>query len=457
MDKNKIIGWLISLCVPLGVSFIPTSDAFTPSLRLFLVITLFVILIIALELLPRLISAVLLPSLYMISGLVSGEVAFQSWTSTTVWMVLGGLIFSNILDETGLLKRIAYFVILKCGGTYAGAVFGCFFIGIILNLITFCNGWLVAAALVYGVCKAMDLKPSKESSLLCFAGTLGATGCTVCLYYPGYYSMLEVAVREFVPDYRMNMFTSFAYNGYFMIWCVLSILILMKVYKTKDLKINVSKKLFTEKYQQLGKMSTKEKIAVGMIVLLLMYLFASSLLGLPAAYGFMIIPFLMFLPGIGIGKPKTLESLNYPMVFFVASCLGIGIVGAHVGFGDFLTGIAVPLLAGQSTLVVLVAFILMGMVANFFMTPYAMLGGLAIPFAQIAVQLGINPLVACMCLLYSCEVLFLPYESAGNLIMYGYGMMPMKDFIKQMTLKAVIMLVGFVVVMYPMWHLTGLM
>lgn len=194
-----------------------------------------------------------------------------------------------------------------------------------------------------------------------------------------------------------------------------------------------------------------------MIVLLLGYLFVSSFFGTPAAYGFMVIPFLLFLPGIGIGKAKTLTNLNYPMVFFVASCLGIGIVGEYVGFGDLFMAVTLPLLSGQNTLVVLVAFLLKGMVANFFMTPYAMLGGLAIPFAQISVHLGISPVVACMCLLYSCEILFLPYESAGNLIMYGYGMMSMKSFVQQMTLKAVIMLVGFVVVMYPMWLLTRLM
>ena len=37
------------------------------------------------------------------------------------------------------------------------------------------------------------------------------------------------------------------------------------------------------------------------------------------------------------------------------------------------------------------SFMLFGMIANFFMTPLAMLGGLSIPFAQIAVSLGINP------------------------------------------------------------------
>lgn len=455
VDKKSLFCWAICLLFPALIAFLPTSAAFTGSLKLFLVLTIFVILIIALELLPRLVSAILLPSLYMITGLVPAETAFASWTSTTVWMVLGGLIFSNVLDETGLLKRIAYFVIRKCGGTYAGAVFGCFFIGIILNLITFCNGWLVASALVYGICKAMDMKPSKEASLLCFAGTIGATGCTVCLYYPGYFAMLETAIQEVIPNYRMTMFTSFKYNGFFIIWCVLCILILMKVYNTKNLPINVSKQLFDEKYAQLGKMSIRERKAVVMVILLLIYLFVSMFLDLPAAYGFMAIPFLMYLPIIGIGKEKTLEKLNFSMVFFVSTCLGIGIVGANVGFGDYLTGVAVPLLSGKGTLVVCVAFLLIGMIANFFMTPYAMLGGLALPFVQIAETLGINPVAACMCLLYSCELLFMPYESAGNLIMYGYGMMPMKEFIKQMTLKAVIMFAGFILIMYPLWNLFG--
>ena len=456
INKKSVFSWFICMLFPVIIAFLPTSAEFTGSLKLFLVLTIFVILIIALELLPRLVSAILLPSLYMITGLVPAEIAFSSWTSTTVWMVLGGLIFSNVLDETGLLKRIAYYVIRKCGGTYAGAVFGCFFIGIILNLITFCNGWLVASALVYGVCKAMDMKPSKEASLLCFAGTIGATGCTVCLYYPGYFSMLETAIREVIPDYRMAMFTSFQYNGFFILWCIVCILILMKVYNTKNLPINVSKKLFDEKYEQLGKMSNRERKAVAMVILLLVYLFLSMFLDLPAAYGFMAIPFLMYLPIIGIGKEETLGKLNFSMVFFVSTCLGIGIVGANVGFGDYLTGIAVPMLSGKSNLVVCMSFLLIGMIANFFMTPYAMLGGLALPFVQIAATLGINPIAACMCLLYACELLFMPYESAGNLIMYGYGMMPMKDFIKQMTLKAGVMLGGFVLVMYPLWNVFGL-
>lgn len=456
VDKKKLIGWIISILIPIIIAFVPVLGDFTENLKKFFIITLFVIMIIAFELLPLLVSAILLPSLYIISGLVPAATAFGSWTGTTVWMVIGGLIFSNLLDECGLLRRIAYYVISKCGGTYSGAVFGCFFIGIILNLITFCYGWLVASALVYGVCKAMDLKPSRESSLVCFAGTIGATGTTIFLYYPGYFAMVETAIREFIPDYSMIMTSALVYNGFFVVWCVLTLLILMKVYNTKELDMKFGKELFEEKYEELGKISGKEKKAIVMIVLLLVYLFTTRFTGLPPAYGFMSIPFLMFLPGIEIGDTKTIERLNFSMVFFVATCLGIGIVGAEVGFGEFLTNIAVPMLSGKSSLVVCIVFMLFGMIGNFFMTPFAMLGGLALPFAQIAVSLGMNPIAVVMILVYSCELLILPYQSAGNLIMYSYGLMPMKDFIKQEGLKSVIMFIGFIVVMYPLWVLFGL-
>jgi di/tricarboxylate transporter len=372
-------------------------------------------------------------------------------------MVLGGLIFSNVLDECGLLKRIAYFVIRKCGGTYGGAVFGCFFIGIILNLITFCNGWIVNCALVFGVCKAMNLKPSRESSLVCFAGTAAATGSTEYLYDPGYVAMLETSLKKFIPNYSMSLFTPFIYNGFFAVWCVLTILILMKVYKTKEMGVKFSREIFDEKYEQLGKMSIKEKKAVVMVVILLVYLFTTRFTGLPVAYGLMTVPYLMFLPGIEVGDNKTIGKTNFSMIFFVASCLGIGLVGAEVGFGDFLANIAVPMLAGKSVLVACITFMVVGMLANFIMTPYAMLGGLSATFAQIAVSLGISPVVSCMILMYTCDLLFLPYQSTGNLIMYSYGMMPMKDFIKQEGLKSVIMFIGFIVVMYPLWNLFGLM
>ena len=74
--------------------------------------------------------------------------------------------------------------------------------------------------------------------------------------------MIETSLQEFVPGYSMGMFTTFLYNGCFIIWCLLTLFILMKVYKTKKMDGKLNRKIFDEKYEQLGKMSKKEKKAV---------------------------------------------------------------------------------------------------------------------------------------------------------------------------------------------------
>ena len=117
MEKNTnrktIIGWGVTILLPLIIGVIPVQGMFTENLRKFFMITEFVILIIAFELIPKLAASILLPTLYLITGLAPVEVAFGSWTNTTVWMVLGGLVFSAVLEECGLLERIAYFYLYK--------------------------------------------------------------------------------------------------------------------------------------------------------------------------------------------------------------------------------------------------------------------------------------------------------------------------------------------------------
>ncbi len=459
MAKNqaKWIKWALAVILPLIVWLIPTGELFTPDLRMFFVVTLFIIVLMALELVPVVVCSVLLGTLYLISGIVPAETAFASWTNTTVWMVFGGLIFSTMLEQCGLLSRIAYYIITKCGGTFNGAVIGVFIVGIVLNIITFCNGWIVACVLVYGVCRAMNLEKSKQAGLICFAGAIGSNGSVIYLYHPGFVNLQQGALQQFIsPDYTMSFLTPFKYIGWAVPCCLITIFIFMKVYNTKEMNDRFNKQVFEEKLKELGALSKKEKIAIVFIIILLGYLISCQFTGLPAAYGFMIIPYLMFLPGIELGNGETIKKTNLGNIFFISACLGIGTVGAAVGFGDFLTAVSVPILSGKSTLVMCLFFMLVGVLANLVMTPFAMLGCLAIPFAQVSSALGMNPIAACMILQYTIDMVFLPHEASGNLIMYSYGVWSMKDFVIQNTVKTLINTLVFLVIMYPLWNLFGM-
>lgn len=456
-NQSNWIKWALALILPLIVWLIPTSEIFSAELRMFFVITLFAIILMALELVPVVISSVLLGTLYLVSGIVPASTAFASWTNTTVWMVFGGLIFSTMLEQCGLLKRIAYFIIEKCGGTFNGAVFGVFLVGIVLNIITFCNGWIVSCVLVYGVCKAMNLEKSKQAALVCFAGAIGSNGSVIYLYHPGFVNLQQGALQQFLsPDYTMSFFTPFKYIGWAVPCCLLTIFIFMKVYKTGNMNAQFNKQVFRDKLKELGAISSKEKVAIVFIVVLLVYLISCQFTKWPAAYGFMIIPYLMFLPGIDLGNAETIKKTNLGNIFFISACLGIGTVGAAVGFGDFLTEVSLPILAGKSKLVICLFFMVIGVAANLVMTPFAMLGCLAIPFAQVATSLGINPIAACMILQYTIDMVFFPYEASGNLIMYSYGVWPMKEFFVQNAVKTAINAVVFLAIMYPLWSLFGM-
>lgn len=454
---RKLLIFVVAILFPLLIFLVPTNQDFTPQLRTYFVITFFIIILMATELVPLFVSALALGTLYFLSGIADIQTAFGYWTSTIVWMILGGLILSTILEQCGLLARIAYLIICKCGGSFNGAVIGSFLVGIALNLVTFCNGWIVACVLVYGLCKAMGLERSHQAGLICLAGALGANGSVIYLYHPGYIALIDSSLQSQIsPDMMVGLFTPFSYLGWAIPCCLLTIFTFMRVYNTSDLKDKFNKAIFEKKLSDLGKMSYQEKLALGFVTVLIVYLISCQFTKLPPAYGFMSIPYLMFLPGLELGNAETIKRTNLASIFFIGACLGIGIVGAKVGFGNFLTKLSVPLLQGYGKLAICLFFLAIGIVANILMTPFAMLSCLVIPFLQIASTLGVNPMGASFILQYATDLVFFPHEAAGLMIMYSYGMWPMKDFIIQNTVKTTINVAFFICLMYPVMSYFGM-
>ena len=128
MSTKTKIGWLAAVILPAMILLVPESEALTLQIKLFLAVTLCAILIFALELMDNVIPALMLPLCYYALKLVPLTTAFQPWTTTIPWMCLGGFILTNIMLRTGLLKRVAYWCIVKTGGTYKGIIWGLIFL-----------------------------------------------------------------------------------------------------------------------------------------------------------------------------------------------------------------------------------------------------------------------------------------------------------------------------------------
>ena len=99
---------------------------------------------------------------------------------------------------------------------------------------------------------------------------------------------------------------------------------------------------------------------------------------------------------------------------------------------------------------------LVGFLVNFVLTPLAACGALSGPLTQIAVDLGINPLVMIYTLIGSMDQLLLPYEYVSYAIFFAFGLMSTKDFAKFMAAKACCHFIFILIILIPWWKLIGL-
>ena len=237
------------------------------------------------------------------------------------------------MNETGVLTRISYIIIRKLGGSFSGAVWAVFASTLIVSVVTFGMGWIVAVPVVLGVIKALKLEKGREAGLICFAGITGAIDCAVILYSPSTCGILDSIIQEFLPGYTMNIFTSLIYCWPVIFFCIAVIAIILWKYK-RDLKKHpeqtsaapVTKQYFTEQLTAMGPMSADEKKTMAVFCIILIMYILSAFLGWSSTYYFMLLPYLTFLPVVGCkDKAMTaLKNLNFNGVFFASSCVGIG-------------------------------------------------------------------------------------------------------------------------------------
>ena len=457
-DKKRLIQWMVCLLVPLLIWLTPVDESihYTAGLRMFFVITSFGILLLAFDFFDALIPAVFLSTAYFLSGIAPFNVAFGSWTTSMVWMIIGALLFASILEECGLLTRIALWCVKKCGGTYNGALYGIFLSGLIVNFLTFGNAYIIMLTLGFGICKAMRLEVSRESAIVCVVTILGALTPCCFIYNPVYITIASSAISSVAPSFAIQWYDVPIYLGIIMIpACLFIIWLITKIFHTSGIAFEGGADFFEEEFRRLGPLSLREKKAICGVVLLVAYLFTSPLTHLPPDYGFMVIPYLYFLPGINVAGPKSCKNMNWSAIFFMASCLCIGMVSGYLGAPKFISSTITPALQGHGVFFAVCCMLLFGTLANLFMTPYAMMAALVLPFVSLGLELGMAPIAALMILQLATDMIFLPYEAAAPLVMYGFGYMPMKDFIILSSIKCAVVTLVFVAVIYPFWSFLG--
>lgn len=457
--KKLFMKWLITLLVPCCLFLIPVSETgFTSAMRLFLAITVFAVFIMAFDTLPGMVIGLLLPVLYVLSGLAPLNLVFAPWaSSTTLFMIIGAFIFGNVLDETGLLKRLIYWALRKTNGSYLGLLFGIALVSMLVTLITSTGGGLLLALLAFGICKELKIEKTIDAAVITFTSAVAMLATLLATYTPLHVGLISAGVATVGMSFELNWIQYLFYNWPFLVWCFIIIFAWSKVFKPTSPNLGIAgKAYFQREYENLGIMTLAEKKAAVIAALLLLFLFTTSIHNIAADWGFIIAPILFYLPGIDIGSETAIKNTNFGMIFFVAACLSIGAVSSFVGIGEFIAQTMVPILAPLGKYPIAVAIYLFGILANLLLSPLAYMSAFSGPIASVAASLGINPTGALLLLLATGDQIIFPYEYPNYLMFFAFGMVTLKDFIKLFSFKLLLGAAFILLLVVPYWILLGM-
>lgn len=446
-SRNEVIKLVIT-ALPLLLFLAPTNDFFTADLRLFLILTLIAIVSFATDSLPQTGVAIALPVAYIITGIAPGDVVFAAWLNYVPWMMIGALILALILEKTKLMKRIAYHCILVTGASYRGIIIGLILAGVIMNLFIMDNSIVPMAALAYGICRALELKPGKASAGIMLSAAFSALTPMNWLYSSNLAILIGLGQASGGPA-SVGWFEVIQHQLPMVLYTLGLGLLCLLLFRPKE-KIN-GKAYFRGELDKMGKMSKDEKKAMAILLLLFVLLVTSSLTHLEPGWLFALVPCLSFLPGMDLMSDQDIYKINWGFIFFIAGCLSIGNVASSLGVGAAVSEYALPVLEGRSYYVFFLFVWLLFFLCNFLLTPLAMMAAFTQPLTEIAVNLGIDPLTVYFIITSGLDQIVFPYEYALYLLVFAFGMIKMGDFVKAMIFKILLNFVIVFALLIPYW------
>lgn len=455
IDKKSTIKWILCFLLPILILLIPTNEAFTGQIRLFLAITLWSVLLFIFELVDTAVAGVSVMFLYCFFGILTFQQAVGAWANTTIWMVFGCLILINAMQRTNVLKRIAYNLLILTGGTYMGIIMGLTIFGVLFGTIS-----IACVALAFGVCKALNLGKGKAAAGILLATTVAVTSSgdfiftAVGVGISGAVANLALTAMN-LPNVPVDYVHTFLHNIPWVAYPFITSFILAKLCAPKE---NIGgKEHFRKLKAELGPMSGAEKKALAIFIAVMVYAFTTVIHGLDLVYGFIFGPMLLFFPGFKIGTKEDITSVNIGMLMFIAGCISIGTAATAVGIGDLIAEIATPVLANRSGGFFVFLTLLLGALANIVMTPVALMSVLAVPLSQIAVNMDMTVYPVIYALKHACTTIIFPYENTTFLFAYAFGLIDMKLFMKLMAIMCLAEFIFMLCVGVPFWTFLGLM
>lgn len=290
--------------------------------------------------------ACVLATMGLIVALGAGKVATvtASFASSTLWLVIGVFIMSIGINNSGIMKRIALWVLVKFPGTYIAQVAAMLLAGLITTpmIPSAFAKTSIMAPFTAQVSEALDLKPNSKPALGLWYANF------VCTYSLGNAFLSGSAFVALMIGYIGSTFTWGEWFSTTWVWYLVNIALVFIFCaffcKPKNASEAGNVEFLKEQYKNLGPVSLKEKQAAIIISVALVLWITQKMHGIDAGMVALLADVAFVACGL-ITAPEANAKGQWTLVCFIGGVLSIAGMMNSNGVGTWIAGILGPIAA----------------------------------------------------------------------------------------------------------------
>jgi DASS family divalent anion:Na+ symporter len=380
--------------------------------------------LLAVEAIPDGIIALLIASVWVVGGVTAPRIALGGFATSNWVLVVSTLAVGGAIASSGLLYRMALWVVANSRGGYAGQVVGLGVSGMLIGpaVPNATSRVALVAPAVSELIDALGYRPGSRPSIGLAMATLIGFGQIVALFLTS--STTSVLVYAVLPEStRANVsWGSWALRSaptHLLLFAAMVGFILWRYRPRKDdAPPKPASSGLALQRALLGPPTRPEKIAIAITVVLLVGFSTQPLHHIdPAWIG---VVALAVLAGTGVLGANGLSNVNWSFALLSGILTSMSDVFADTQLDKWLAGLATQTIGGlASTPVIFVAALtLLCYALSLVMRWQAAAPLLTISLAPVGLSAGIDPWIIALIALIACNGFFLPYQSTTYLALY---------------------------------------
>lgn len=408
------------------------------------------------ELIPLGISALLIPVVLCLTGVLTEAEAFASLCDDTILMFAGMFVVGQAMFATGVAHRVGSWIAQWAGGRPLILILGMGMVTVVLSSVLSNTGTVaVLLPICLGVAESSGV--SKKWLLFTLANASGLGGMITMAGTPPNATVHSVLVQAGETGFG---FVEFAWIGIPV--SLVGLLFLISPMCRKLLQVPFQAALTPTSGEELSRISMASReqehsagqqlLSVAVLIGVVVIMATGWIpLGLAAVAGAL----LCVIVGL-LSAKEAVEAIDWSTIFLFAGTLALAEALEITGVGHLIAELVVALCGGEINyyLLITVLFLFCGLITQF-MSNTAACALLAPIGLQIAQGLGVAPKsVLIVVAAAACSSYLTPMATPPNTLVFGCGGFRFRDFLKAgmpLFLITYLLCILIVPVVWPIW------